>query len=185
MSNLITANVISGASVYGVQQMEYTVDGVSGQDFTAALTAASFREATAIEDAASSYSEVVRQRQKKVDALGEALAVLAKAIATMKTKNQESGDKSDADDDLKTASATASYYGISMPLTDGNKITRGNALKAQNDIEYALDTEDNDLQQDMVSLQSLISKRDNAFSTASKIVKKSLNASASTIGDIG
>ena len=102
----------------------------------------------------------------------------------MKTKDQSPDDKSDADDNLKTAAEKAALYGLSMPLTDGNKIKRGDAMKVQNNVRYALDVEDNNLQQDTVSLQSLLTKRDNAFSNASKIVKKALNASAATIGDI-
>ena len=42
-----------------------------------------------------------------------------------------------------------------------------------------------ELKQDTVSLNSYFSKRDNAFSTASKLVKKALNAASSAIGNIG
>ena len=185
MSNLIVANEIAGASVYGVRQMQYTVNGVSNQDFATALTAAAFKQSVAIEDAAGSFVSVVRKRQQKVNDLGDVLAVLAKAVASMKPKDGQSSDKSDADNALITAAEKADLYGIGIPLTDGNKITRGNALTAQNDIQYALDVEDNTLQQDTVSLQSLLTKRDNAFSNAAKIVKKSLNASAAVIGNIG
>ena len=185
MSNLIVATEIAGASVYGVRQMQYTVNGVSNQDFATALTAAAFKQSVAIEDAAGSFVSVVRKRQQKVNDLGDVLAVLAKAVASMKPKDGQSSDKSDADNALITAAEKADLYGIGIPLTDGNKITRGNALTAQNDIQYALDVEDNNLQQDTVSLQSLLTKRDNAFSNAAKIVKKSLNASAAVIGNIG
>ncbi len=184
MGNLVVPEALSGCKVYGVQQMQYTVDGVSGQDYAGALTMAAFQQATAIEHSASSYAEVVRQRQRKIDDLGEVLASIAKALASMKTKDQSPDDKSDADDNLKTAAEKAALYGLSMPLTDGNKIKRGDAMKVQNNVRYALDVEDNNLQQDTVSLQSLLTKRDNAFSNASKIVKKALNASAATIGDI-
>ncbi len=185
MANLVVASEITGGSVYGVRQMQYTVNGVSDQDFAAALTAAAFRQSVAIEDAAGSYVSVVRQRQQKLDVLGESLAVLAKAIASMKPTDGTSDDKSAADNDLVTAASRLADYGISMPLTDGNKIKRGDAMRAQNDIQYALDMEDNNLQQDTVSLQSLLTKRDNAFSNAAKIVKKSLNASAAVIGNMG
>ena len=185
MGLLVVEHAINGCVVYGVQQMQYTVDGLSGQDFAAALTIAAFRQSTAIEDAASSYVAVVRQRQKKVDDLGEELAVLAKALASMKTgDNQEPSDKSDADSALTTAANMVAGYGITSMKVSDNKITRGDAMKAQNDIKYALDMEDNQLQQDTVSLQGLLTKRDNAFSNASKIVKKALNASAATIGDM-
>ena len=103
MSNLITANVINGADVYGVRQVEYTVDGVTGQDYTAALITASFKQATAIEHSAGSYMEVVRQRQAKVSDLGDVLSVLAMAIASMKTDNQEPGDKSHMSSEMDSA----------------------------------------------------------------------------------
>ena len=110
---------------------------------------------------------------------------LAKAIASMTTDNPEGSDKSDGDADLVTAASLATSYHITMKLTGGNMITRKDALDAQNDIRYALDMEDNNLQQDTVSLQGLLSKRDNSFSNAAKIVKKALNASGSAIGNIG
>lgn len=185
MANLVTENAISGLTVYGVQQVQYTVDGMSGQDFATALTVAAFRQSTAIEDSASSFAAVVRLRQKKVDDLGEALAVLAKALSSMTTDDESPSDKSDADSALSSAASTVAGYGITSMKVSENKITRGDAMKAQNDIQYALDMEDNQLQQDTVSLQGLLTKRDNAFSTASKIVKKALNASASTIENIG
>ena len=184
MANLVTENAIPGLTVYGVQQMQYTVDGLSGQDFAAALTIAAFRQSTAIENSASSYGAVVRQRQKKVDDLGDALAVLAKALASMTTDDQDPDDKSDADPALTSAANVAAGYGVFTMTVSDNKIKRGDAMKAQNDIQYALDVEDNQLQQDTVSLQSLLTKRDNAFSNASKIVKKALNASGSAIGNM-
>ena len=63
-------------------------------------------------------------------------------------------------------------------------MTRADIMKGQNEIQYAMDTEDNNLQQDTVTLQSLLSKRDSAFSTASRIVKKADNAASATIGNI-
>ena len=66
-------------------------------------------------------------------------------------------------------------------LTDGNKITRGSVMTAQNNVQYAMDREDNELKQDMVSLNSYITKRDNSYSTASKLTKKYANSAYSTI----
>ena len=48
-----------------------------------------------------------------------------------------------------------------------------------------MDKEDNELQQDIVALNSLMSKRDNAFSTAARIVRKAFNATATTIRNVG
>ena len=43
-----------------------------------------------------------------------------------------------------------------------------------------MDVEDNDMQQDMITVQGLVSKRDNSFSTASKVLKK-VNSTGETI----
>ncbi|MBR0197319.1 MAG: hypothetical protein IJQ34_04230 [Kiritimatiellae bacterium] len=185
MSDLIVATKIPGAAVYGVEQMSYTVDGVSGKDYMAALSAASFKEAVAIEQALSAYSEVVRQRMRKLEDLGDVMAVLNTAYATLKTKDMESDDKTSGLSELQTARNTAAKYGITLTLTDGNKMTRRNLMNAQNTVQYATDREDNDLKQDMVSLNSYISKRDNSYSTATKLVKKGLHAAEGTIGNIG
>ena len=40
MANMIEQNPIAGASVYGVEQYSYTVNGVAGKDYAAAKTQA-------------------------------------------------------------------------------------------------------------------------------------------------
>ena len=64
-------------------------------------------------------------------------------------------------------------------------MTRGNLQKAQTNVQYAIEREDNDIQQDIVTLQSFISKRDNAYSNASKVIRKANQAADSTINNIG
>ena len=183
MGDLIRADVISDNTVYGVRQMQYTVDGDSGMDYTAAVMIAAFKEATSIETTCLGYSEVVKARQRKVDDLGEVLAYIAEANAKL-PPSPKTGDKV-AVDNANWIKEVCSNYGISLNWTDGNKMKYGDLQKAQTDVQYQMEREDNSLQQDMVSLQSYISKRDNAFSAASKVVKKSLDASESTIGNIG
>ena len=181
---LIETNVISGASVYGVQQVSYTVAGEAGKDFSAALAAAAFKQTAAIEVAASSYADVVRERERKLDELGQVLAYLTKAYATLRVKDQEPGDTATIDNGA-WVNATASKYGITLVFMPNTSImTRANIMKGQNEIQYAIDTEDNNLQQDLVGLQSLLSKRDNAYSTASRVVRKADDAAGTTIGNI-
>ena len=192
MANMIEQNPIAGASVYGVEQYSYTVNGVAGKDYAAALSAASFKEAVAIEQALSAYSEVVRQRMRKLDDLGTAMAILNEAYATLKTKDHESGDTTSNMVSLATARDKAALYGVTINMTDATiagirfcYTTRRDLMNAQNAVQYAIDKEDNELKQDTVSLNSYVSKRDNSFSTASKLVRKALDAASSTIGNIG
>lgn len=194
MANMIEPTKMPGAAVYGVEQYSYTVNGVAGKDYAAALSAASFKEAVAIEQALSAYSEVVRQRMRKLDDLGTVMAILNEAYATLKTKEQESGDTTGNMVSLATARDKAALYGVTINITDiaipelGIRMcytTRRDLMNAQNAVQYAIDKEDNELKQDTVSLNSYVSKRDNSFSTASKLVRKALDASGSTIGNIG
>ena len=181
---LIETSVISGASVYGVPQVSYTVGGEAGKDYSAALTVAAFKQATAIEAAASSYVSVVKARAHKVDELGQVMAFLAEAFANLSTKNPAPGDTATVNNG-HWVNTTASKYGITLVFQANTaKMTRANIMKGQNDIQYAMDTEDNNLQQDMVALQGLISKRDNSFSTAASIVRKADNSASSIIANI-
>ena len=192
MSNLVQPHEIPGGAVYGVRQYEYTVDGDPGRDYSAALAAASLRQSVAIEHTASAYGEVVRQRERKIEDLGDVLAALAQAIATMDPKSNDTAKRSDWSAMLYNASQICSRYGISLPLVavkyeNGEyqaQVTYRDATKSQNDVQYALDTEDNNLQQDMVALQSMISKRDNAYSNAAKIVRKSDGTGGNVIRNI-
>ena len=186
MANLINTTEIPGGAVYGVRQMSYAVDGVQGEtDYSTALATAAFRESVSVEHAASAYAEVVRQREKKVSELGDVLAILAKAISTMDPKSNATDKKSDADNALVTAKTTCANYGLKLSLSDGNKITFKNAHTAQTNVQYELDKEDNNLQQDIITLQSYMSKRDNAYSTAARIVDKANKAASNTISNIG
>ena len=189
---IVTAD--AAGSVWGVPQHSYTVEGVAGQDFAAALTTAAFKEATAIEAAAHSYTSIVKQRQQKVEDLGSALSCIAYAISTMDPKSNDTGKKSstcrevfEAQQKVNPYGLSIGYGGVSYSTDTGGKayITYKNATKAQNNIQYEMDKEDNELQQDIVALNSLMSKRDNAFSTAARIVRKAFNATATTIRNVG
>ena len=193
MANLIDTVEIAGAAVYGVRQVSYTVDGVVGKDYGAALTAAAFKESTAIEDTMNSYAAVVSPRMRKLEDLGTVMAGLNAGMATLKTKDTESSDKTDKMTVLAEAHSLAAKYGITVTCvayeySDGvNKaqMRRDALYRAQNQVQYEMDKEDNDLKQDMVALNSLMSKRDNAFSAAARLIKKANDAASSTIGNIG
>ena len=185
MSVLIQPEPLADNSVYGVRQVRYAVAGNPGHDYVDAVMAASFKHAAAIEEVTSAYSKVVAVRQRKIDELAEALSYIAKAVGKLDGKNAKSTDKVEVDnaDYVKTVAAR---YEVSLVWEgNGSTMTRGNLQKAQTNFQYAIDREDNEIQQDIVTLQSLISKRDNAYSNASKVVKKANNAASSTIANIG
>jgi hypothetical protein len=188
---IVESKPIEGLSVYGVQQKDYAVKGIEHCDYVKAASVAMFQEAGAIEAETAAYAAVLEARQEKLDELGWALSVIVAATASMKTKNQKSKDLSAADPDLVKASQILDKYrrdansDMRLPVNDDNKVRRDDATSAQSALQYEIDYETNDMQQDMVTMQSLVSKRDNAFSTAASLVQK-INSTASTlIGNIG
>ena len=194
MADLIETNNIAGLKVYGQQQVEYTVEGESGRDFGAAVACASMRRAFAVETATSALSDVVRRREQKLDELGEALAYISAAAASFKDKD-DLGDTT-ASEGLAIAYDVLVKYGLIDPKADDKPIniipetpvttrkgvvSKRNVSKVQTNTQYALDKEDNRLQQDLVSLQSYFSKRDQALSQAASLVKKVNNTITSGI----
>ena len=183
----IETRKIEGASVYGVEQVSYVVDGVEGRDYSAALAAACLRQAAAIESDLNAIAGSVRMRQKKLSDLNGILTTIVYAIGTMPTEKIERTDKSSEINALRDAAEIAREYGISIPLAgdNGNQIQRDESQTAQANVKHALDLEGNSLQQDTVTLQNLISKRDSSYQTVTSIVKRSLNAGATAVRGLG
>ena len=190
MSNLIEANNIAGLKVYGQQQVDYTVNGEAGCDFGAAVARASMQRAVSVESATSALADVVRARERKLTEIGEALAYVAAAAANFTSKSKT--DDSTSSPGLATAKDILDRYGIdtsNIVVVDLSTLGAGRigaiqnqyVGKLQTDTQYALDKEDNYLQQDMVSLQSYFSKRDQALSMAASLVKKVNNTMSSGI----
>lgn len=184
MSELIQTNEIEGFKVYGQQMVDYTVDGVSHSGYSYTIALAALANTSSMERAVNGMAAMFRARQKKLEELGTALAVITKAIESMDKEDQTSGDKSSSDAALQTAKETLAKYDIKLNVDGNNKVRRDDASYAKNDVQYSMDNENNDLQQDMVTFQNLMSKRDNAFSSASKLMKKADSTTSSIIRSI-
>ena len=190
MANLVEANNIAGLKVYGQQQVDYTVEGKSGCDFGIAVARASMLRSVAVESVLNGLSSAVRKREEKLTDLGQALAYIAAAAAEFHEKSHT--DDTASSPDLITAANLLHKYGIdhsaiktvTLPGPSGGDvgvITEADVQTLQTNVQYALDKEDNYLQQDLVSVQSYFSKRDQALSTAASLVKKVNNTMTSGI----
>ena len=190
MADFIQANNITGLKVYGQQQVDYTVNGEAGCDFGAAVARASMQRAVSVESATSALADVVRARERKLTEIGEALAYVAAAAANFTSKSKT--DDSTSSPGLATAKDILDRYGIdtsNIVVVDLSTLGAGRigaiqnqyVGKLQTNVQYELDKEDNYLQQDMVSLQSYFSKRDQALSMAASLVKKVNNTMSSGI----
>ena len=59
------------------------------------------------------------------------------------------------------------------------------AYYKQSDLQMVLDNEANDLQQNLIQIQSLVNKRDNSFSVANKVISKENRTASTTIQSMG
>ena len=192
MSTSIQVNPIEGFKIYGQQMVNYTVDSASGKDFDAAVSFAAFNNATIIEKETAAYSDVLKARQKKLQDLGEGLAQLSYIAGLLPTDEPESDDRVKGNFwGLKNLLA---QYGIDLNIQHEEAshflwweieeaydyVTRRTVENTKTNTQYEIDKEDNDMQQDLVTLQGLVSKRDQSFATAAKVVRK-FNSTADTI----
>lgn len=168
-----------GLSILGTTQFSYTVNGVHEQDYDTAIYRAALCRSAAVEEALRGYEVVVRTRQKKLNDLGEALAGLNKSIsATCKQKDM----KTDTEISIDSAYVRLlTRYGFEA----SKKMTYEKVMPLLQNVQYALDREGNDLQQDMTQMQSYVQKRDDAFQMASKMLQRVAKTRSRGIGYIG
>ena len=163
------------------------MDGEPGLGLLEAVAFSVLRQSHAIEAVTGSMTEMVKLYQEKVSDLGEALATLSEALASM--------DPEDGDVTRRSSIGTskishmnellAKYRIDKIAVADGGQVTFENAYYKQTDLQLALDTANNDLQQAMAGLQGLINKRDNAFVAANKVVAKINSTSLTAIRAFG
>lgn len=180
-------DAVNDPRVYGNPIVSYAIDGVRGSDFSEVVAYASLKQSHAIESATTAFAKTVKLRQAKATALGEALATLTEALASMDPKSQDPARESGIDaGKLRNAKEILAYYGVCvLNLTSQGQVDYAEAIRRQNDVQTALDTENNDLQQAMTQLQGFLSRRDSAFKTASRIVRKHDETAINTIESIG
>lgn len=186
---IVTIPDKTGLEVYGTRLRDYAIDGEEGKSFSEVIAFASIRQSHSIEQVTAAMSSVVRLRQEKVNDLAEVLSVLAEALPTISTKSTSSAEdrwSSMSAEKIANANKLLAKYGMTtMSVSGSGQINYATAYKTQNDVQMALDTENNDLQQNMTALQALVAKRDNAFSTANKVIQKGNATARGTINAMG
>ena len=179
-----------GSKVYGVPVAEYKVNGVEGCSFMEAVAFGALRQSHGIEQVSLAMEEVVKLRQKKASDLGDALASILEVMGTMPEEmDPDKTSTTSVSAKLVAANRILEEYDIKPMELKGDKgaevVTYRECYTKQNDVQVAVDTANNDLQQDMVMMQGLITKRDNAFSVTNKIVSRTNKTAQSTIRSIG
>lgn len=179
-------NKLNGDRVYGCAIPEYSIEGKGTSDFMEAVAMGALFQSFAVEANASAVAALVKVRQTKVMEIGDALASLSEAVASM-SSGSDTGRKSKVDSwKLPEANRIFRKYGIEeMNLDADGQVKYEDAYPKQTDVQLVLDRENNDLRQNMNSLQNMVAKRDNAFAVASKVVDKVVSTAKDTIHAIG
>ena len=191
----IKAEEIRGITVYGLPQVDYTLDGLSHQNFDEVAASVSLHQATIVEQQTGAVYSAIRLRQRAASDLGQTLAKLSGLLCRYPSKNPQSTDlpnpeiKKDSAEakELKELADRLSDYGYNLVYEiigpkdptcchggkDGYiKITRGTCMKAQTRVQELVDLENNNIQQEMATLKGFVSKRDKAYSNCERVVKK-------------
>lgn len=173
-------------SIFGTAQVDYTVDGVTGCTYDKAVAMAGLQRAVAVESAIPAYTAAVRARQRKLEDLGRALADISGTLAKFDEDHRQTTSEQDIVGGAETYNLLAKY-GLTKDYfkPSATRIQYQYIQKLQTDVQYALDVTNNDIQQDAVSLQGFVSKRDSAYQMAVKLLNKASQTRATGIRYIG
>lgn len=185
-------------SVYGVVQNAYSVveGGVSRTtSYDMAIATASMQRSVSIESAMSAASAIVRVRQRKMEDMTDLLSLMMQARASLKSKPPADPNDVGSAPGLKAKTDfIKANYGVDIYSWEKDRppasVTGDNILRQDLEgglvvLQSAIDENDNQLQQDMLTLQSWVSKRDESFRSASKALKAVLGTGTSIIDNIG
>jgi len=174
-------------TVYGNKLVTYAIAGASDRCFADVLSFAAIGQSNSFENLTVAYADVVKVRQVKVNDLAEALATITEALGTFGAEHG-SEDLSSLGNPtkMKNAQALLGKYGITFTLdATTSEATFGELSYRQNDVQTALDMENNNLRRVLTDVEGLVNKRDNAFSSANTIIGKSNSTALGTIQAMG
>jgi len=143
-------------------------------DFESLLVRISATRATTIEAEITPVSTLVRRRNEQLADLGNALADISSAQKELEKDGMEEKSVSISDATGDLVNRLGSEAGKMSNVVSGSKgyytVNRAQAAEAAELIKTRMDKLNNDSQNDMTRLQSLVDKRDQSFETASSLM---------------
>lgn len=179
---------VSGSTVSGIGPI-----GIGGMDLETALMAVQSQRAQLLESQLADQIKEVQNRNNKVAALNGVLNELNKALASLKGNGDKSGDKvkdewvseQESTPSFETALTGAGLTLVGLDLPSALKdISKGKLDAAINKLKGDIDALNNSQQMDMLRLQSLTNKRNEAFDVMSNFIKKMQDSRSSIIGNM-
>ena len=156
-------NPVTLSASWGVSFSDYSMDGVP-VDFQDMMIAVSEKRATTVENEVPPLTTRIKDRNTALDKLGEALSDFTKIQANFKNDDQGSATAG------SVSSATVSTVKRYLRQTMTNPPTKANVEYYIQLLKSKMDGLNNQAQSDMTRLQSLVDRRDEAFSTATDLM---------------
>lgn len=165
---------------WGVQVVDYELNG-QRVDFQDLLIKVSEQRAATVEQEIEPMSTRMSTRNRKLDSLGAALAIVADIQAKF-TDADDTGNKTSTLTLTAEAKAGLGLVGYTGG-TVGSTLTmnKSTAEYYQQMLKTELDSLNNASSKDMTRLQSLVDKRDESYSTATSLMQEVGDTRANTI----
>ena len=176
---VIASSEVKLSMDWGVKGIDYVYDS-KPFDLQDLLVAISLNRATSVEGEVEPLATRVSNRNSTLDDLGNALADL--------TKLQSMFDSDAKGTDRKGSLPQSSYdilVGVFGKLDfDNLKMTKYEVEKWLQKVKSKIDGLNNQAEKDMSRLESLVDRRDEAFSTASNLMSEVSDTRSNTIGNM-
>lgn len=166
MANIETVG-ITLSQTWGASFGDYKLDG-KPIDFQDIMIAISENRATTVEGEVKPLSTRITTRNETLETLGNVLADLTKLQAQF----DSDADGDDREGSLQQTSKDALLQIFGSLDWDNLKMTKYEVEEWLQKVKSKIDALNNEAQKDMTRLQSLVDRRDEAFSTASDLMSK-------------
>lgn len=182
MATAEISKVAVPVTVVGLQQSLYAIDGETG-GLDRAVSIVESAAVDALERLAQDASVVVRERQKRLDELGRAMAEVAKAKSWLYAQK---------DTDKRTVYNEGLAYSYNLQELRGYDfglkspaVTRGEIDEVFAKVQHENELMGNRLNQASTALKDYISKRDKIYTQLEKAVGKIHSGVEKTIREMG
>lgn len=165
-------------SRWNVRINDYAVNSVA-RDFETLLVDFSTNRASTIEKQVKPIETRVRARNARLSDLGQLLSDLSRIQQELAGDEHEASAEGKLKDDLVPI-----MNSLDSTVLSGSAITKSNCEKAIQLVKTEIDRLNNESQSDMNTLQSLVDKRDESFSTASSIMQAVSDCRSTAIRNI-
>lgn len=172
--------VETSVTVVGLRQSLYEIGGETG-GLDQAIAYVESGAVDALEDLALDSSAVVRERQRRLDELGRALAEMSRAKAWLHAKSETASTPYEG-------SVSYSYNlqglrGYDFGLKSSS-VTRGEVDEVTSRVQHESDIMGNRLNQAVTSLKDYIGRRDKIYTQLEKAMTKIYSGAAKVIREM-